>query len=132
MTERRKITVELIGDNARDAGILSGIDELEVMGDDGLTIINRVTRSHLDCGHRYAGKDQAGLATCCVGGEIYCIQCVERDKRSFCEGCGRFVCPVHRRVGFLMGTVLCRDCGLWDVIKQKLKKGGVMEWLSYW
>jgi hypothetical protein len=131
MTERRKITMEFLGGQASDTGVLTAIEEREVMDESGLTITNRVTKSLADCGHRVSGKEQT-LAVCCVCGAIWCPVCLDRDKRSFCESCGRFLCPTHRRISILTGIMRCSDCTIFDVLKNRIKEGGFFKWLDRW
>lgn len=127
-TKKRKMTVELLGQSVKGTGRLSSIEETEEMSEEGIEIRNVVERGFYACGHRHAGKEQ-GLVVCAVCNDIWCPQCAE--KGSLCDGCGRWLCAKHTHVSVLTGAVLCPDCGLPDVVKKKLKEGGIMKWLDW-
>ncbi|MEM2947668.1 MAG: hypothetical protein QXN96_05480 [Candidatus Bathyarchaeia archaeon] len=128
-TKKRKLTKEVLGKEVREAEALSSIEEEEVISPEGIDTVNTVERAVLTCGHKYTGKEQ-GLVECSVCRGIWCGQCAEKSG-SLCDGCGKWLCQKHSRVSILAGLTLCPECGLSDVIKKKLKGGGILKWLDW-
>ena len=128
-TKKSKLTKEILGKDIKETDTLSSIEEVEVISAEGIETRNIVERAQLTCGHKYTGKEQ-GLVECLVCGGVWCGECSEKCG-SLCDGCGRWVCAKHCRVSSLTGLVLCPECGFSDVIKKKLKEGGILKWLDW-
>jgi hypothetical protein len=131
-TRKRKVTVELVGEDIGETGVLSGIDEVEEISGEGMTTTNRVVRNFYACGHKHSGKDASAAAvSCAVCGRLWCPECAAKTG-FLCEGCGAWVCERDIKITLIGGYALCNRCGALDAMKRRRKEeGGILGWLRW-
>jgi len=103
---RREITVEKVGGDFADSGILKRVVKEEYEQNGSIVTVTETEFAKLGCGHTGPVK-----ATCCSCNRTFC-SCVEKaDEKSTCSVCGRFTCPQCRIRSFLdPGRIYCRRC----------------------
>jgi hypothetical protein len=131
-TRKRKVTVEVLGKSMEESGVLSSIDELEEISEEGMTTTNTVVRNTYACGHKHSGKDSGTAVVCSACGGLWCPQCGEKTG-FLCQGCGVWICEHCVRITLIGGYALCKKCRIADAVKRKVKEeGGILEWLLRW